>query len=282
MDRRIHRVVATLVAVAVTPVAAVALAGWQPAAAGNATSQAATTCSLAPTSGTVVRTVGGDPEKSYRLRVPTGLPGPEAPLVVSLHGWLQTAANHETYTHLSPAADDNGFIVAYPQAHDFHWDQASRDITFVLEVVADIAATWCVDPQRVHVDGASNGGAMSQRMACEESDVVASVSSHIADDVTYLSTPCDPDRPISVLLTCGELAPCNQVDPRVQWADRNNCPPPVESTDEWGVVKHHQSCDAGTAVFYRSVAGFGHGYSGAVVDVVADEMWTFFSTHHLP
>ena len=65
-----------------------------------------------------------------------------------------------------------------------YWDADSPDIAYLEAVVAHVAAEHCVDPDRVHADGISMGGLMSERLLCEAGDTFASTSGHATNDVT--------------------------------------------------------------------------------------------------
>ena len=86
------------------------------------------TCTLAPTSGTIMRQVDG---RRYAVNVPGGLSGPSAPLLLALHGFTQLPTDHEAVTGWSQVASAQHFIVAYPSAQPERgaWDfsQGSRD-----------------------------------------------------------------------------------------------------------------------------------------------------------
>src|SRR5439155_16727691 len=114
------------------------------------------TCTLAPTSGTIMRQVDG---RRYAVNVPGGLSGPSAPLLLALHGFTQLPTDHEAVTGWSQVASVQHFIVAYPSAQPERgaWDfsQGSRDVTYLRGVVRDIAGTWCVDRRHVHAEGHS-------------------------------------------------------------------------------------------------------------------------------
>lgn len=265
-------------------------------------SAAQAACSLTPTAGTVVGTIG---TRSYRVHVPAGIPGPNARLLLSLHGWGGTAAGQETGSGLSGFSDSRKVIVAYPTGTYVAllplpvlvgWDyfhRTSPDITFLRAVVADIAATWCIDPQRVHADGISMGGLMSQRLACEASDVYASVSGHATNDVTAAwflllpSEPCTLPRPTSVYLSCGtaDLTTGNGCAPaKDSWVARLACPAPAVTTDGFGSYSDHVPCAAGTQLAWRRWTGLGHDFppAGAARAQWFDEMDDFFAANPKP
>src|SRR5881227_2006991 len=62
---------------------------------------------------------GGLP-RTYQLHVPAGLDRP-AGLVINLHGAGQTGGEQSAVTNYNAIADQNGFVVAYPDGIDFSW-----------------------------------------------------------------------------------------------------------------------------------------------------------------
>jgi polyhydroxybutyrate depolymerase len=295
-----------LLAVAVLPAAVPAYA----APTSSPQPASATACSLTPTGGRVTESVAGG--RTYHLYVPAGIAGPTAPLVVSLHGWDGNPDDHADALGLDDFANLYKVIVAYPAGvqtplplfgqlstgWDYRW-QSSPDITFLRSVVADVSASYCVNPDRVHADGLSMGGSMSQRLACEASDVFASVSSTVANDVeaawqdlfspvTFPSQPCNPDRPVAVYHSCGAADPftgagCEQA--AATWAARNGCTnvthlPP----DDFGDARVHQPCAGGTRVVWRNWTGLGHHY---LPDNPQRDQWfielnLFYTAHQMP
>ncbi len=74
---------------------------------------------------TVVQTVQvGELQRDYRLHLPTGYsPETATPLVLVIHGYTGTAAELENeQTSFSRHADEQGYVVVYPQATGFEVD----------------------------------------------------------------------------------------------------------------------------------------------------------------
>jgi polyhydroxybutyrate depolymerase len=161
--------------------------------------------------------VGGE-LRSYIVHAPagaeTGLP---LPVLVVFHGAGSDAAKAEVATGFSPAADDDGFIVVYPNgtransvAGELSWNAgdccglAKRDgvddAGFVDAMLADVAATYPVDPDRIYLAGFSNGGMLSYRLACTFGSRFAGIAV-VSGALNY--QPCDPSGAVSVLIVHG-------------------------------------------------------------------------------
>ena len=247
-------------------------------------------CTLDPTSGTVTQSLE---DRTYRVNVPSGLSG-EVPLLLSLHGFGSNASQVEQFTGWTPFASARGFIVAYPQGRPSEqggaWDPYSAnsaDIAYLRDVVADISARWCVNPDRIHIDGWSNGAVMSQRMACAAADVFASAVSYGGGTPTLagFATPCAPSRPISVGLFAGQFdfTYLGLAQNASEWRAVNSCAStPAQTSDQYGSTKTY-SCAAGTKVIARTVAYTSHNWpSGAQGEDQRNRMWTFLTANPMP
>jgi polyhydroxybutyrate depolymerase len=167
------------------------------------------TSMLAPGETTQVLQVNSDPtQRSYLLHVPASYTGQTAvPLVLDFHPIMSNSAFERGNSGYAALADQEGFIVAYPQGIDNAWNvgpccTTSRtvdDLGFAKAVVAKIASQGCIDPKRVHATGFSMGGGMSHYLACNAADVFASVAPSAFDLLTEDEEPCHPKRPISVV-----------------------------------------------------------------------------------
>jgi polyhydroxybutyrate depolymerase len=155
-------------------------------------------------------------------------------------------------------------------------------------VVADIKSTRCVNPRQVHAEGLSMGGPMSQRLACEASDVfdVEEPWVDLVSGVTSPSQACVPDRPISVYLSCGlfDIATPNGCEPTaVTWGERLGCGHSSGFDDEFGHKRTYSQCDAGTQVIWRRWFWQPHNYLGGVYrDRWFIEMNQFFAANPRP
>ena len=125
---------------------------------------------------------------AYRLHVPPQLDPAGAPLLVALHGCLQTAADFAQGTRFDELAARYGAIVVYPQQSlraniqrcwrwyvPKHQHRESGEPAMILAIVRDLIARYPIDPERVFVAGLSAGAAMAAILGEQAPDVFAAV-----------------------------------------------------------------------------------------------------------
>ena len=151
-------------------------------------------------------------ERKYFLHVPVSLPQ-HAPLLIVMHGYTGSAGNIMEYSGLNQVADENGFVVAYPQGlrddsgnrffnvgYDFHTgeDAAVDDLGFIRELVASLQETYSLSEKNVFATGMSNGGDMSYLLACEASDVFKAIAPVAGMILQWIYDTCTPENPMPV------------------------------------------------------------------------------------
>jgi polyhydroxybutyrate depolymerase len=163
-----------------------------------------------PGSTTTVPTskVYGGKVRSCVLHIPDGLLAP-APLVIALHAHSQEPKAIRAYSRLEALADEQGFVVAFPEGASGSWNaglccapstrDAVDDVAFLDEVIAVVGTRTLIDPNRIAFTGGSNGAMMALRYACERPQVVASA----AVVAGPLVAPCAPSMPVPVLVLHG-------------------------------------------------------------------------------
>ena len=155
----------------------------------------------------------GGLERAFEVYVPDGIAMP-APAVVLLHGGGGSGKQLRRHTDFNDLADEAGFIVIYPDGIDGHWNdgrddpwldsQAAAqhdDVGFITAMLDRLIADGLIDPQRVGVAGISNGGMMTQRLACETPERFigfAVVAANIA-----VGQECPGGRPAPMLFIHG-------------------------------------------------------------------------------
>ncbi len=262
----------------------------------------AANCSTTPTgANSVERTlVIDDTSRRYKLYVPSGLTGP-APLIVAVHGGQSSPEIFEPQTGWTGFAQANKVIVAYPQgsknegAGKWAWEFARNvgpDVEFLRTVAHDIAATYCVQPKRVHFAGHSNGGQMTSRMACDAADLIASAAVWAGPKGAWDLADCPASRDIAfgVMLNDNDPIVWQWIaeQHRDHWRQMNNCGTQHGETGPGVLTGQRFDCAAGTSVVYRLYDGpddvtQAHVWpAGARGTDVRARMWSLFTANPLP
>jgi polyhydroxybutyrate depolymerase len=138
------------------------------------------------------------------LYVPSGYtPGNSSPLVVNLHGDGGTAARQNRYSGMDAVAEQNGFLVVYPEAIGVYWlgntDRTDPydDCGFVDDVVSQVCSNYSVNISRVYTTGFSAGSVMSFILI-------------VKSPYTYAAAACvSGPRPYALGTTTRPYAPTN-------------------------------------------------------------------------
>jgi polyhydroxybutyrate depolymerase len=154
-------------------------------------------------------------DRCYHLYVPSGYnPDQPSPLVVSYHGFLSSPNTNSILTRWSKLAEQDGFLVAYPQGSKFPqrwnagltWGAAGvNDVQFFLDMLEDLSSVAAVDADRVYVNGFSNGGGMSVQIGCQVADKVTAIGS-VAGAIVD-KEDCRPSRPVPLMAFHGTADP---------------------------------------------------------------------------
>ncbi len=156
--------------------------------------------------------VSGGEKRFYLLHVPKSYnPAMPAPLVLSLHGFAGWPANQQEVTRWDELADRYGFIVVYPCGTGFplRWRayaDSGQDIGFLTDLIDTLSGEYNIDPARIYVNGISNGGGMTARLACELSGRIAAIGMVSG---AFLTPPqaCRPTRAVPAMLFHGTADP---------------------------------------------------------------------------
>lgn len=259
----------------------------------------------------------GDARRRYLLHVPPGLSGERAvPLVVVIHGFMQSPAHQRDMTRWDDVADVEGFITVYPMGTGLplRWmahepssasDETRAHVGFVRELVEDLCERYPVDRDRIYACGMSNGGGLTMVLAYELPEVFAAVGS-VAGLYTY-PLPEDEGRAVPLIAFHGELDRIVPIEghprrmgypvPAVAdlmeaYAARCGCSARAEArvSDAVTRVSYTGGRDGSEVVWYR-IANGGHTWPGGVPlpeyitgptshDVDATRlMWDFFRRH---
>jgi polyhydroxybutyrate depolymerase len=150
--------------------------------------------------------------RTYSVHVP---PGPPKGLVLNLHGGGGTGVGQQGLTDFDAVADANNLLVAYPDGYDKSWadgraaSPADRrhvdDVGFLVALAAKLQNDFGVPAGHVFATGMSNGGFMSNKLACDRADVFAAIAP--VAGTLGAGVACNPSRPVSVLDAHGTADP---------------------------------------------------------------------------
>jgi polyhydroxybutyrate depolymerase len=147
--------------------------------------------------------------RTYTLYIPANYNAANAhPIVFNLHGYTSSGTAQASLTNMNAIADTAGFIVAYPEGtldNSFqpYWNSGYGtgvdDIGFIDALIDVIATNYTVDLQRVYSTGLSNGGIMSNTLACALNDRIAAIAGVGGTMSIVQNTSCSPSNKIPVM-----------------------------------------------------------------------------------
>eukprot|EP00984_Skeletonema_dohrnii_P019063 scaffold9055_cov136-Skeletonema_dohrnii-CCMP3373.AAC.3 len=185
----------------------------------------------------------GEMKRSAIVYVPNGLEeGANVPLVMNIHALGANANLQQIFTGFDKTADDNKFIVVYPEGfskakigtplpappgvplYSFNAggccsDKPIDDIGFLRKLIEYMEDNYSIDSERIYAMGMSNGGFMTNRVACEMSDIIAAAApvAGVLFESYSLETPhpmgwtkaddfvCAPENRIPILHTHNKM-----------------------------------------------------------------------------
>ncbi len=151
--------------------------------------------------------------RDYLLHVPPAFDATQpVALVMVFHGGGGRAQNAVRMTNFNELADEQGFIVVYPngtgrlEEQVLTWNGGGccgramlenvDDVGFARAILADLQTVAAIDAKRVYATGMSNGGIMAYRLACEAADVFAAIAP-VAGTLNF--SPCTPPEHVAII-----------------------------------------------------------------------------------
>ena len=161
-------------------------------------------------------------ERTYYIYLPKNFNNLDLfSLVMVLHGGGkgdgEDIAKHFGFNKI---ADREGFVAVYPNGIDNQWNDGRGktsprrqnidkydDVGFLSSLIDTLIKNNKIDPKKIFVTGASNGGMMSFRLGCEITSKLKAIAPVIANIPKNIVGNCKPDSPLPVLIMNGTEDP---------------------------------------------------------------------------
>lgn len=258
--------------------------------------------------------------REYSMYLPDDYDGETPlPLLFNFHGGNGDIASQIYVSDMRGLADDNGFIVVYPQALPDPNDDGSTnwlhkdptdidDIFFVEAMIDEIATSYAIDETRVYACGYSLGGEFTYELACRLNDKIAAIGAVARTMGTAAFHNCAPTHPTGILTILGTddtISPYdglfwageqyylsaeemhnywveyNQTETEFQEGQLSDLDPNDGSTVKYLIWANGEAC---VRVEHLKVEGGGHDWPGTFgnMDIDAsEEIWNFVSQFSL-
>lgn len=258
--------------------------------------------------------------RDFIVHLPTGyVQGQHLPVVLNFHGYTSNAAEQELYSGMDNTADQNNFIVVYPDGISNSWNvgwtgaygTGVDDVGFTGKIIDTLIQLYGIDTNRVYSTGLSNGGFLSHRLACEMSSriaAIAAVSGTLTDSTAYY---CNPQRLMPIMHihgTADPIVPYNGLTGSLSteqtinfWLARETCSTPGDTTNvpdtntgDGSTVQKidYIHCSASNEVLFYKITGGGHTWPGGTLTIsqfgntnrdidASQEIWNFFNRYTL-
>jgi polyhydroxybutyrate depolymerase len=269
-------------------------------------------------------------QRNYKVHVPSSYKrGTPTPMIIYVHGGAGNTRS-AYLDNMDKTSDINGFILAVPEGTGekklgqlrASWNGGTwkggtcctkaDDVGFIDKMIAEISTKFTIDLTRVYATGISNGGLMTNRLACELPSKIAAIATVAPAGII---NGCAPGRPIPVMDIHGKQDTCNPFDggepsnifcKRVDykrlshkevidfWTKYNGCSNQTEVYYENGGAhcSRYLGCKQQAEVVSCDVDGMGHtwpagfeskllGLTPVTEDITGNQMWEFLREHSL-
>jgi len=227
-------------------------------------------------------------ERGYGLYIPSTYDengDNDLPLLIALHGFGDTWENFYPGTGFIPLAEQENFIVAFPQGYLNQWNDGTRgdheedDVQILRDLVERVDRDYRVDLDRVYLVGFSNGGMMVFRAGCEAPDLFAGIASVAGTLLSQQATECPEEAQLPVLMIHSVddmTVPFNGGNGRLPvplgvqfWTSHNDCD--IADVPEFAnelfnngfFVYWYSDCPDGNMVMLHALQETGHSWPGA-------------------
>jgi polyhydroxybutyrate depolymerase len=249
--------------------------------------------------------------RNYRVFLPSNFStAASLPLVFNFHGYGSNALEQELYSGFNTIAEAENVVVCHPNGINNSWNVITRspdDIGFVDTMITILNNQYNINLNRVYSTGLSNGGFLSNFLACELSNKIAAIAPVAGTNVSTIQADCHPSRKVPVLhihgdadmivLYDGASSYASVADLMDLWKTNNGCTttdtfllPDISTTDFSRAERiTWHNCDSNRQVIHYRIIDGGHTWPGAAIpigvtnqDMIASQViWDFFNQYAL-
>ncbi|MBI5927667.1 MAG: hypothetical protein HY862_00045 [Chloroflexi bacterium] len=258
-------------------------------------------------------------ERTVYIHVPPSYSESQpVPLVLVLHPFASSGKAMAALTGFDAAADEQGFIVAYPDSANLRWDdgrstyapspgiESVDDLGFITHLIDELTTTYAIDSQQIYLVGSGAGGLMAYRLACEYPERFAKVVVASALIWNYHEDLCPSaaPAPISMLIVVGsndfyyplEGRNVEARDPavtlRVQsmggtlrfWGERNDCDLNDFEIFTEPAIRLYQNCNNESSLAFLSIENAGNNWLRSTINYQLNQFgvdYTEIATRYL-
>lgn len=198
------------------------------------------------------------------------------PLIIALHATASSGFAMAGMTDLNQYADEQGFVVAYPNSKNLAWnntqlvsEQSPDDSGFILSLITHLSARYAIDKERIYLIGFDSGGAMSYHLACQSPQTFAGIAIVGAMIGRSEMANCAELTPFDLLMVAGERDSAYTLNARSEtsihnflekqltfWSSRHQCDAEKRIEESWAIS--YQDCAEGSRIAFYKIANGGH------------------------
>jgi polyhydroxybutyrate depolymerase len=214
-----------------------------------------------------------------------------------MHGFTQSAQAIMNTTGFNDLAEQEGFIVAYPNGVNNGWNTNSPfpggstadDVGYIGALRDTLIAQFSIDTTRVYATGFSAGGYMSHKLACESPKCFAAIASVSGTINTGAVGDCAPQHTPGVLQIHGTSDLIVSYNGSIfsglgvqavldLWTDNLACatPPTITPFNASAEQQVYAPCTGGASVVHYKIDGGGHSWPIGAVFNATNIIWDFF------
>ncbi|BCL38159.1 polyhydroxybutyrate depolymerase [Nostoc sp. MS1] len=148
--------------------------------------------------------------RTYYLYIPKSYNSQRSmPLVLVFHGDDSNGKSISQVTRFNQLAEQEGFIVVYPDALNQTWSLRANstekvdDVLFISSLIQHLQQELNIDSHKIYATGFSRGAILTQALACKLSNQIAGFASVAGSLPVRLKPNCQPQTSISMLMING-------------------------------------------------------------------------------